>query len=366
MMGWTFVFFFLVLLVFVLPLAPALLEWRGKSDNQPLKVVREHDGNIKYFALRFRQFAADHFAVLMHGVAPGGNLRGRLASGDAYQLVGAHGAMAESPVVLEGASCAQLLLGAASLRLADGLLFEREVYAVGTVTGGKHSAFRAILAGGAIELGEHCDILHWAHSDAAISLGSHARLYGRISADVEIALRQHSRFGRMQAPLIRFGPSAPAAAPAAPPSLTALALPGAIIDQAPERWLVAGSLDVPAASFHAASLVTRKDLTVGPGSHIGASIKSNGDLRLEGQVRIDGAVVCTGNMYIGPGCTIKGPVVCEQTVVIAAGTVIGSPDFPTTVTAPEIRIDEGVLAHGTVWARELGFVAPTATKASAP
>lgn len=366
MMDWTFLFLCAMLLLFLLPLAPALLEWQRKSDNQPLKVVREHDGNIKYFALRFRQFAADHFAILMDGVAPAGNVQGRLASGETYQLVGAHGGLAESLVILEGTRCTRLLLGAASLRLPDGLLFEKEVYAVGAVTGGKHSSFRAILAGGAIELDEHCDILHWAHSDAAISLGSHAKLYGRISADTEIALRQHSRFGRMQAPLIRFGPCAPSAAPLVPPSLTALALPSAIIDQVPERWLVAGSLDVPAASFHHTSLVTRKDLTVGAGSHIAAGIKSNGHLRLEGQVRIDGAVVCTGNMYIGPGCTIKGPVVCEQTVVIAAGTVIGAPDYPTTVTAPEIRIDEGVLAHGTVWARELGFVAPVRAPVGAP
>ena len=169
-------------------------------------------------------------------------------------------------------------------------------------------------------------------------------------ADIPAALR-------MQAPLIRFGASLPSSAPRAV-ARTPLAVPPAILDQTAERWLVGGSLNVPPASFHHTSLVTRKHLTIGAGSHIAAGIKSNGDLRLEGDLRIDGAVVCSGTLYIGPGCIIKGPVVCEKTVTIAAGTVIGSLALPTTVTAPEMRIEEGVLAHGSVWAREIGFVAP--------
>jgi predicted acyltransferase (DUF342 family) len=79
---------------------------------------------------------------------------------------------------------------------------------------------------------------------------------------------------------------------------------------------------------------------------------------LLGHLRIDGPVICAGDLYIGQGCTIKGPIVCEGVVRIGAGTVIGLPAAPTTLTASEIRVEEGVVAYGTVWARELGFVVP--------
>jgi predicted acyltransferase (DUF342 family) len=364
MMAWTVLFFGAVLLLLLLPLAPALLEWRNKRDAQPLKVVRDHDGNIKHFAHTFGQFVSDHFAALLEDTAPGASVKGQLADGAAYQLLGAHAGQAFAPVALGAAACTRIVLGTASLQLGHDMLFEKEVYAAGAIAGGDHNAFRAILAGAAITMGEHCAIARWAHSDAGITLGSYAKLYGRVSAGTEIALRQHSRFGRMQAPLIRFGAALAPALPRAAAALTALPVPAAILDQTPERWLVGGSLAVPPASYQHASLVTRKHLTVGAGSHLAAGIKSNGDLRLEGDLRIDGAVVCSGNMYIGPGCIIKGPVVCEQTVTIAAGTVIGSPQHPTTVTAPEIRIEEGVLAHGSVWAREIGFVAPARARAA--
>lgn len=358
MMAWTALFFGCVLLLLLLPLAPALLEWRNKQDALPLKVVREHDGNIKHFALTFGQFVAEHFGARLAAAAADASVKGELPGGAAYQLLGAHAGQAFAPVALGAAACTRMVLAAGSLQLSHEMLFEKEVYAAGAVTGGEHNAFRAILATGPIMLGAHCAIARWAHSDGAIGLGSHAKLYGRISAGTEIALRQHSRFGRMQAPLIRFGAALAAAPAAAAPALVRLAVPAAILDQTPERWLVGGSLVVPARSFHHASLVTRRHLTVGAGSHIAAAIKSNGDLHLEGHLRIDGAVVCSGNMVIGPGCIIQGPIVCERTVTIAAGTVIGAPARPTTVTAPEIRIEEGVLAHGTVWAREIGFVAP--------
>jgi molybdopterin-binding protein len=357
MMAWTALFFVCVLLLLLLPLAPALLEWRNKRDAQPLKVVRDHDGNIKHFAHTFGQFVSDHFAVLLRELAPEASVKGQLADGAEYQLLGTHAGQAFAPVALGAAACTRVVLGAASLQLGHEMLFEKEVYAAGAIGGGDRNAFRAILAGGPIAMGEHCAIARWAHSDADITLGSYAKLYGRISAGSAIALRQHSRFGRMQAPLIRFGASLPSSAPRAL-ARTPLAVPPAILDQTAERWLVGGSLNVPPASFHHTSLVTRKHLTIGAGSHIAAGIKSNGDLRLEGDLRIDGAVVCSGTLYIGPGCIIKGPVVCEKTVTIAAGTVIGSLALPTTVTAPEMRIEEGVLAHGSVWAREIGFVAP--------
>ena len=357
MMAWTLLFFGALLSLLLLPLAPALLEWRAKRDARPLKVVREHDGNIKHFALTYGQFVNEHFGALLQALAPGASVTGQLADGAAYQLIGPQAGLVFAPVALVADASSRMVLGKEALRLADDMLFEKEVYAAAAICGGSHNSFRAILAGGALEMGEHCAIARWAHSDAGISLGSYAKLYGRISAGTEIGLRQHSRFGRMHAPLIRFGAATAPRARVAP-ALSALAVPPAILDRTPERWLVAGSLAVPPASFLPASLVTQKDLSVGAGSHLGAGIKCNGDLRLEGHLRIDGAVVCSGNMTIGPGCIIKGPVVCEQTVTIAAGTVIGSPAHPTTVTAPEIRIEEGVLAHGSVWAREIGYVAP--------
>jgi len=231
------------------------------------------------------------------------------------------------------------------------------VYAGAALSGGKRNTFRAILADGPVHLGDDCAVLRWAHSAVSLNFGLRARLYGRASADNEITLQRGTRFGRMWAPVIRFGP-APERPPAfQPPLPQPLAAPADLLDQTDFRWLVAGHLQVPAGATHNGSLVARRDVHVGDHARLHGDIKSNGVLVIGDHVTIEGALVASHRIHIGRHCVIKGPVVCEQLIVIESGTTIGGIDDPTSVTGSEIRLDEGVSAHGTVWARELGYVA---------
>lgn len=357
-MSWTLLFFACLGGLFLLPLLPALLEWRFKHDAQPLQVVREYDGNIRHFALRFRDFVTTHFAAALAEAGDSAAPRlGRLASGDAYQLVGTAGAPSLPAQDAAGPALDALLLGAGTLRLGGGMLYEKEVYARADILSGDGNTFRALLADGDIVLGQACDVLRWAHSAGRLEAGAQSRLFGRVSADRELVLHADSRFGRMHAPTIRFGAAALPAMPAVA-ARTALERPQGLLDDAAGRWLVEGDWVLPAGCHHSGSLVTRGSMDVGGQAWIEGSIKCHGDLVVQAGARIDGALVCSGNMRIGPGCTIGGPLVCEQKIEIEAGTVLGSPAVETTATASEIRVREGVVAHGTVWARELGYVAP--------
>ncbi|KQZ44267.1 polymer-forming cytoskeletal protein [Duganella sp. Root1480D1] len=359
-MSWIVLFFAVQALLFLLPLLPALVEWRARRDAQPLKVVRDYDGNIKHFANRFRQFLNDQFAELALAAGATAVARnGRLATGDRYQLVGADGKPAVTQQELAAQAIDQLILGTGALELGQGLLYEKEVFAAGAIRTGSGNSFRALLARGDIELGEQCDVLRWAHSDTRLTASRRARLFGRVSANQELVLHGESRFGRMHAPTIRFGDAMPV--PLAPPvSRKVLERPAALLDDAAGRWLAGGDLELPPACFHQGSLVARGGMTVGAHAMIEGSIKCHGDLHVGAGARIDGALVCGGNMFIGPGCVIRGPLVCEKTIEIDTGTVLGSDCAETTASAVEIRVHEGAVAHGTVWARELGYVVPAA------
>lgn len=357
-MLYAFMFGALCTLLFIVPLLPALIEWRYKRDAAPLKVVREYDGNIEHFAIGFRHFLAQHFVGLIpdsRAAAGGPALPLDPAS---YQLVGVDSVVRLAPAELAARACPRLLVASASVTLGEKMLYEKELYVGATLQAGAHNSFRAILAHGDIVLGDDCAILRWAHSDASVAVGQRARLYGRVSAERAISLQRGSRFGRMSAPQIRFGAAfessapQPATRPRAP-----LSLPHDMIDASGSRWLVNGALAIPANATHRGDLVSRKQVSIGDYALLHGNIKSNGDMIIGSDVQIDGALVATGKLHIGPRCTIKGPVVCDGQVVIGAGSMIGQPGAPTTVTAAEIRVEEGVLAHGTVWAREVGVVA---------
>jgi hypothetical protein len=49
-------FFLLTFGLALLPFIPAIVEWRKRRDAEPLKVVRDSQVDIRYFANRFREF----------------------------------------------------------------------------------------------------------------------------------------------------------------------------------------------------------------------------------------------------------------------------------------------------------------------
>lgn len=354
-------FFASTLALFIIPLLPALIEWRGRSDDQPLQVVRGYDGDIRYFAVRFRQMLDDTLPGLTQGrIAAGTPVEGRLGR-DTYQLLAPNQQPTFGPLEDMSQSTNRMILGSGSLTLPGGFFFEKEIYAFGRIMCGSRSSYRVLLAEDVIELAGDCDVVRWAHSNTCISVGQMSRLYGRISADQEIRLERDTRFVRMFAPKIHFGPSISVHRPdVAPPDLarTPFPAPDSLLDSTSERWLIEGMLNVPAASFHAGNLVVENNLSIAEGTLIQGDLKSGADLRLGANVQVLGAIVADGNIHIGPGCRIAGPIISEGRITIEAESCIGTQDQPTTIAAHEIHIEEGVLAHGSVWARELGYVAP--------
>lgn len=356
-MVWILAFFICIALLFLLPLAPAFIEWYGRSDALPLKVVKEYDGNIRYFAQRFRQFLDEHAPGLSEGrLSPAFASQGRLES-DEYQLVANWKMPTFNALELQTETTSRMIFGTGSLRLPDEMFFEKEIYAFGQVQSGNHNSFRALLADGAITLGVACDVVRWAHSNASLSVGERNRLYGRISAEEQIHLQRDTRFVRMHAPTIRFGAIELTRHPHQIPVMRPLSEPKSLLDRTGERWLIASAFKIPPASSHAGSIVAKGALNVGRDSDIDGGLKSSDTVHLEANVSVSGSIVAEGDIYIGPGCRIAGPVVSDGKVTIATGCVIGSHDLPTTITAHEIRVEEGVQTHGSVWARELGFVA---------
>ena len=100
----------------------------------------------------------------------------------------------------------------------------------------------------------------------------------------------------------------------------------------------------------------RGRLLLRSGVRICGSVKSLDDMVLEDGVSVEGSLIGAKKLSIGPHCTIHGPVVAERVLAIAAGTRCGTWEHPTTVSAPSIEVEEGVLVFGTLWARERGQV----------
>lgn len=309
--------------LFCLPLLPAIIEFRWPSDVAPLQIEQEHTGNIRFFADRFREVMAsfadseDNFVQSSSALSSvrSANMSPILVAEEIYKLP------AQMPI-----------LG--------------EIHARQSLATGVGSQVRAALVEHTLALARGSALLRWAHA-RHIRVGENCIALGRLSAQKAIILKEGSTFRRMNAPTIIFGKSSTVIADdwdqPKQPAIT-------------QRVLHNQDLRLVAGSLTEKNIIVRGNLHIGKGARIIGSIKSHGDMILEADVVVHGALICGGDLKIGSDCRIRGPVVAEISAEAAIGNAFGTAAQPTTVTAPRLRFAQGVVVHGTVWARHHGIV----------
>ena len=207
--------FALTALVVLVPMLPAIGEWRWPSDVMPLPIDNRDALDPPFLA---RSFAAHLNAAL----ALGQTQLGRSPLAAAPQR-------AEWPfdaAERRGASTRRVWHTPRSVTLPPDVNFLAEVAAHGDLHTATGAVYRALWAGGQLRLAPHGKLLRWAHG-SNVDVGSGCSLAGRVSAEHTISLRADTSFTLLHAPAVRFLPawSAPAVATTA---VTRIGLPDAV------------------------------------------------------------------------------------------------------------------------------------------
>ena len=329
----------------VLPLVPALSELRGKTDALPLSVIQQHTGEIRFFADGFRTYMKGLEPALQECVSSGAHATGTMPDGAEYLVLGRGEEALFLPFRERNEFKPVMIASATDLLLPSETNFSRDVYSAGSVIGGTENRYRAILAEKDVRLGRESSVMRWVHAVGEFSADPDCRLYGRVSSDTGIRLSEGCTFLRLNAPYIAIG--AEIASTANPPRPSADAT-------VPQRLFHDGDFEIPAGEIFHGNLVVRGRLRIGVRAQVLGSVKSERALVLEPGVSIEGSLISASTMQIGSDCTLHGPVIAERTVLIRKGTRCGTPQHPTTVSAPNIEVEEGVVVFGTLWAREEG------------
>jgi hypothetical protein len=348
---WTTLLVATCALLLGLTLLPALAEWYWPRDNQPLRVVRTHDGHIAHFAQTFRSFINERLGAEIARAQQGVELqRGELDDGVHFTVMGS-----AMPIPFEDAEraareSAELIVARYDLEIPGGWIMATEIFGMRGAKVGARTALRAILVDDDVDLEEGCQVLRWAHARGSVRAGRNCHFPGRVSADGAIEFAGGCSFARVAAPEIRFvgGVRLP---PRSAVSRSPLAVP-----VRHTRTLHDASFETGGDEFHPGDIIARGSIRLGANNRVAGSLKAHNALELGDGTRVLGAVIAGGVVQIGADCVIGGPIVSEAEVDIAGGAVLGTLDAPLTITAPRIRIACGVRVCGTIWARELGQV----------
>jgi len=338
---------FAISLMLTLPLLPALLELKRKSDALPLSVIQQNAGEIRHFANSFRTYVQKLQPLLQQCTAAGATDTGKLGDDEEYVVLG----RADEPLMLalqqRDALRPVVIAAGVDLAIPDGGTFSKEIFAAAQFIGGEKNRYRAILGEKNIWLGEASQVTRWVHAAGEFTAGPGSSLHGRVSSDLLIRLQNNCRFVRLNAPRIEAG-LATDPADTIPSDATCPA--------SQQRLLHDGDFVVKPGQAINCNIVVRGKLRICAGARVHGSVKSEQTMILEEGVSVEGSLISASRMQVGPRCSIHGPVIAERELSIATGTHCGSSKRPTTVSAPRIKVEEGVTVFGTLWAREGGQV----------
>ena len=343
--------FLLTALVMVLPMAPALREWRHPSDASPLHIDNE-DALDPFFLAR------DFTARLSAAIAGGQRHLGPKA----IALVPKTGDWPLSAAEASQGCSSRIWHCSGSAVLPAGVRFLAEVAARDGLRSADAGTCHALWTGGRLQVGAQSTVLRWAHGQE-VDVGAGCHLAGRVSADRVITLSGDSTFSLLHAPLVQFEPAMPRPSARLLPRLADAesTLPRHV------RWdptAGRGSSDetilVEGRRGWRGDLVSRGDIVLGARCRVEGSLKARGSIRIEAGCVVGGSLVAEGAIELGPDTAVLGSVVSERSVVLGAGCVVGAPGRPATVAAPNIDVGPSVLVHGTLWAGGCGRCASVA------
>lgn len=343
---------FVVSLMLLLPLVPALLELRRKSDALPLNVIQQHAGEIRHFANSFRAYIKQLQPTLQQCVVSGTNASGAMPDGEEYVVLG----RTDQPLLValrqRDAIRPVVIAAGTDMVVPPKATFSKDIYAGARFRGGEKNNYRAILGEAEVHLGCSSCVTRWVHAVGEFTAGLGCRLYGRVSSDAVIRLHADCNFLRLNAPRIEIGQ----VAGNVNPTPTNATLSTNLGTGPSRRFLHDGDFEIHAGEVVRGNLVIRGKLHIRSGARVCGSVKSCDDMVVENGVSVEGSLISAQRMRIGPDCAVHGPVIAEHGLAIASGTRCGSPQNPTTVSAPRIEIEQGVVVFGTLWAREYGQV----------
>jgi cytoskeletal protein CcmA (bactofilin family) len=330
-----------------LPLVPALAELHSKSDALPLSVIQQHTGEIRFFADGFRSYMKGLKPTLHECVRSGSHAVGNMPDGSEYLVLGRGEEALFLPFRERNEFKPVIVASGSDLLLPSETNFSKDIYSAASVIGGTSNRYRAILAEKDIRLGRESSVMRWIHAVGEFGADPACHLYGRVSSDTGIRLSAECSFLRLNAPYIAIGSDVDPAHDL--PQIPAVAT----IQQ---RLLHDGDFEIRAGEAFLGNLVVRGRLRIGAGACVRGSVKSEKELVLEPGASVDGSLISASIMRIGPHCRIRGPVIAERTMLLQGGAQCGTLQDPTTVSAPNIQVEEGVVVFGTLWARDQGQV----------
>lgn len=121
-------------------------------------------------------------------------------------------------------------------------------------------------------------------------------------------------------------------------------------------WRVEGDCTLLGQRHWRGSLVVTGVLAVGAGALVQGDVKAHRGIVIGQGAVVTGSVISDQGIRVFCDAVIGGPVLAESLLQLGGGVRLGDLQMPTSVSAAELLVDDGVVIHGSVQATQVGLV----------
>lgn len=325
----------LAILLGVILILPAVLEWLRPKDAKPLPIDNAWSRKDTVFAENFRRIAQPWWEA----------------------TPGSQDARIELP---EGHTQETTLLGR-SIESAANARFKEEVWSREKLVLGPNNHARALLSDDSIQLGQGTHVERWVHADMEIRMDRDSLVQARVTSSGLIHLERGCRTQMLCAPTIRWtGEVKPI--PIEIPTHARRWFRRDKIPEAGKAWeiqregvekprtiFVNGDLILDNEADIDFPLVVRGNLYIRKGALIAGDLKAHGDLLVENSAVL-GSLTCKGRLVVGSGSSVQGCLMGGESVWLGDGVIIGHPDRLQAVSGQQVILTGTGAVYGRIHA----------------
>jgi acyl-[acyl carrier protein]--UDP-N-acetylglucosamine O-acyltransferase len=332
--------FFLLLLLFIIPFAPGIREFRRQDDAKPLFINMDFRKYPRYFALSFRKKLTES---LNDPSALEGSRELLLSKREQVQIV-------DKADLSSGAHSEHVLYVLHDLESGKNVTFDKEVYIRGASRIGEDNRLQAMACDGDMHIGRGTRISRWLDAEESIVAESSCSLGVDVTCGGMLSAARACTFMRLFGSPVFAGELANYLEEAD--------------DLEGERSLLfcgdgieRNLSHISASSLKNNSIIATDSLTIGDYSVIRGHIKTHRDLLIGAHVTITGNVFADGNIEIGSQSRVLGTVFSQQHISVKDNARIGSKHrIKSLIGKKSVTLEQGVRVYGLIMTEGKGSI----------
>jgi predicted acyltransferase (DUF342 family) len=334
------VVFILLILMFVFPFMPGIIEYYRKTDAEPLFIPFDYSKDPRYFSTSFKRLLANS----IDGLKTNDIVDITLSRKEKIEITA-------DRIISSGNEIDHLLYIKGDLTSGKEVKLNMDVYVTGNASLGVDNVVQVLAVDGNITLGQGVNFNRWADAEGTFDISPNCDLGISATCGQTLRIAENCVFRRLYAmPIVSDGISEP--------SVNDYTCFTPVTQSPADNSFIREDKGVvePDTEMNK-NIVFEKSVEIGHNCIIIGNIKSYGDFDIKENVTIQGNVFADGNIRLGSGTIVLGNVFSQGSIYLDTGVKISRPNVIKSVIGKRaVTIGKGVIIYGFVATEGKGII----------